>query len=355
MKNYRDEGRGIRNEKLEKLIMVFTFALCFTLYTVHCLHAAVVNKVVAKINSDIILQSEYDEVINPIISQIKKAYSDTVSQDDIDKKIVQVKKELLDQMINQKLLLQEAKKKDIKVTKREIDEGIKMVKDRFKKKDEKGLTPSESEAEFNAELKKQNLTISKFNDKIKEDITINKLIENEVLRKVESLPESELKDYYEKNKDKIDDPEKVSVRHILIRFEKQSSIKDESAALKKIQEVQKLLKNGEDFSKLADQYSEDPGSNKNGGDLGFITREMMLKDFENVAFKTPVGEISSIFKTEFGYHILKIDAKQAKQKRSFEKVKIDLEKFLLAEKRQDEYEKYIKNLREKSSVSIEIK
>ncbi|MFH0948058.1 MAG: peptidylprolyl isomerase [Elusimicrobiota bacterium] len=333
--------------------ILLSYFLTFSLS--HFLYGAVVNKAIAKVNNDVILQSDYDEAINPVISQIEKTYSDTMPHDEMDKKIAEIRKELLDQMIDQKLLLQEAKKKNIEVSKREIDDGIGTVKDRFKGKNEKVLTTAEADAEFNSELKRQNLTLSKFRDKIREDIMINKLIEDAVVKKVISLPEDEIKTYYEKNRDKIDEPEKVSVRHILIRFDKNASTKDESVALKKIQDVQKLLKKGEDFAKIAQQYSEDPGSKKNDGNLGFIVRGMMVKNFEDMAFKTPVGEISDIFKTEFGYHILKIDVKQAKQKLSYEEVRVNLEKYLLAEKRQEEYEKYIKNLREKSNISSDVK
>ena len=339
-------------------IWKWVLILLITLSPYHlitCLYGAVVNKAIAKVNDDVILQSDYDEAINPVISQIQKTYGEVMSQEDMDKKIAEVRKELLDQMIDQKLLLQEAKKKDIKVSKREVEDGMETVKGRFKRKDGKIVTAVEADAEFNSELKKQNLTIAKFRDKLREDIMVNKLIEDGVVRKVTPPTADELKSYYEKNRDKIDEPEKVSVRHILIRVEKNASTKEKSQALNKIKEVQQKLKKGEDFAKLAQQYSEDPGSRKTGGDMGFIVRGMMVKNFEDTAFKTPVGEISDYFETEFGYHILKVDKKEAKQKRSFEEVKVNLEKYLLAEKRQEEYEKYIKNLRDKANISSDIK
>ena len=324
-------------------------------YLSTCLYAAVVNKAIAKVNDDVILQSDYEEAVNPVIEQIKKTYSEVMSQEDMDKKISEIKKELLDQMIDQKLLLQEAKKKDIKVSKREVDDGIGTIKDRFKRKNGKTLSAVESDAEFNSELKKQNLTMVKFRDKLREDIMVNKLIEDGVVKKVTPPSSEELKSYYEKNRDKIDEPEKVSIRHVLIRVEKNASTKEKSQSLNKIKEVQQKLKKGEDFAKIALQYSEDPGSQKTGGDLGFIVRGMMVKNFEDTAFKTPVGEISDYFETEFGYHILKVDAKQAKQKRSFEEVRTNLERYRLAEKRQEEYEKYIKILRDKANISSDIK
>ena len=337
------------SDYLLKFLLVFIVIVFIVGYTsLNC----VVNKTIAKINDDIILQTDYERVSNPVIEQLKSNYSDKMSKEELDKKIAEIKKELLDQMIDQKLLLQEAKRRSFKVSKREIENGIETVKERFKKNGEKPLSPTEAEAEFNAELRRQNYTMSQFKDKIQDDLMINKLIELEIISKTPKVSEQELKDYYDKNKDKLDEPEKVSVRHILIRVEKNVSIKEKSQALNKIKEVQKKLKSGEDFAKIAEEYSEDTGSAKDGGDLGFIIKGMMVKNFEDVSFKTQVGEISDIFETEFGYHIIKIDAKKAKQKRTFEQVKEDLEKYLRSEKNQEQYEKYIKSLREKANISI---
>lgn len=346
-------GSNAKTLKRYNAITVFCL-LHFTFYILHftCLYGVVVSKTIARVNDDIILQSEYDEAVNPVVEQIKRTYGEMMPQDKMDQKIAEIRKELLDQMIDQKLLLQEARKRGITVRKREIKKGIKAVKDRFKKKDGKTVTMAKAEAGFNAELKKQKLTMSQFRDKIREDIMVNKMIDDEVVSRVKNPTEEELKKYYEKNREKIDEPEKVAVRHILIRFEENASKKEKSQALNKIKEVQKKLKKGGDFAKLAEKYSEDPGSARMGGELGFIIRGMMVENFEKVAFKTQVGVISNYFKTEFGYHILKVDAKQAKQKRSFEQVKDNLKRYLLAEKHQEQYEKFIKTLRDNAEISI---
>ncbi|MEW6557240.1 MAG: peptidylprolyl isomerase [Elusimicrobiota bacterium] len=347
-REYGNKGIWKQGNTIKYLFLYF-YIFIFSYFS--CLSAAVVNKTIAKVNDEVILQKDYDEVVNPVIEQLNKNYSEVISKEELDKKIDEIKKELLNQMIDQKLLLQEAKKKNIKVNKREIENGIEIVKERFKQKNGKLLTPTEAEAEFQAEMRKQNLTMTQFRDKIREDIMVNKLIDSEVVSKVTPPLEDELKNYYEKNKDKLDEPEKVSVKHILIRVDKNASTKDRSQALNKIKEIQQKLKKGDDFAKLAEEYSEDPGSAQNGGDLGFIVRGMMVKNFEDAAFKTPVGEISDFFETEFGYHILKVEAKQAKQKRTYSQVKNNLEKYLVMEKRQQHYENYIKSIRDKSNIS----
>src|SRR3989339_1098238 len=165
------------NNVLNSIPKFLLLIVMFTLFANYTPLFAIVNKTIAKVNDDVILQTDYDKVANPVVEQIKSNYSDTMTKEEIEKKITEIKKELLDQMIDQKLLLQEAKKRDLKVSKREVDDGIGTIKDRFKRKNGKTLSAVESDAEFNSELKKQNLTMVKFRDKLREDIMVNKLIE----------------------------------------------------------------------------------------------------------------------------------------------------------------------------------
>ncbi len=87
--------------------------------------------------------------------------------------------------------------------------------------------------------------------------------------------------------------DKIHCAHILVSSEA------------KAKEVLDKLAKGESFSKLAEQFSQDPGSGKRGGDLGVFGRGMMVKDFERAAFALQKGQVSGIVKTEFGYHIIK--------------------------------------------------
>lgn len=315
------------------------------------LYSGVINKTVARINDDVILLSEFDKVSEPFIEQMKAVYSRNMSPDELNGKISELKKKLLDRMIDQKLLLQEAKKKKIKVSKKELANGMSTIKERFKTKDGKPVSEKEAETEFNAELKKQNLTLTKFNEQLKEEIMVNNLIDMDVVAKVAQPTEKDILKYYEDNKDKLVEPEKYLVSHILIRFDPNASIKEKSQAMKKIKDVESKLKNGEDFTKVAQQYSEDPGSARQGGDLGEVEKGMMVKKFEDVMIKTPVNKTSSIFETEFGYHILKVTSKKPKKERTFEEVKEYLTKYMMLEKQQEQYETYIKNLRANATIS----
>ncbi len=121
------------------------------------------------------------------------------------------------------------------------------------------------------------------------------------------IPEQKLKEFYDQNKARFSKPEQVRARHILL---KTGEGKDDAAVLKLAQELVTKLRGGADFQALAKEYSEDPGSKENGGDLGFFERGRMVPEFENAAFGLQPDQISDPVKTQFGYHIIQTLGKQ---------------------------------------------
>ncbi len=133
----------------------------------------------------------------------------------------------------------------------------------------------------------------------------------DITRKVK-LGETEIKEFYEKNLKDFELPEMVKAKHILIRPD--ASAKDREKAKReariKAEEVLKKIKSGGNFSQLASVYSHDPGSKKQGGELGWFQRGVMVKSFENAAFSLKKGEVSGVVETDFGYHIIMISDKK---------------------------------------------
>jgi peptidyl-prolyl cis-trans isomerase SurA len=134
----------------------------------------------------------------------------------------------------------------------------------------------------------------------------------------------------------------IRASHILIQDVKDSlgRVVDSLASFNKIQEVYTKLKNGEDFGKLATEYSQDPGSAPKGGDLGFFDRRRMVQPFDSAAFMLKVGEYSSPVKTPYGYHIIKVT--EIKPYQDFDKAKDGLKNdFKRSPVYKTEYDKYI--------------
>ena len=103
----------------------------------------------------------------------------------------------------------------------------------------------------------------------------------------------------------------VKASHILIRLEQNASPEDTMKAFERIEAIKKRIENGEDFAKIAKEVSEDPSAVTNGGDLGYFTAFQMVFPFEEAAYNTPINQLSSIVRTRFGYHLLKVVDKRA--------------------------------------------
>jgi peptidyl-prolyl cis-trans isomerase D len=131
------------------------------------------------------------------------------------------------------------------------------------------------------------------------------------------IPEQELKAFYDKNPQRFSRPEQVRARHILLKTEG----KNEEDVKKLAEDLVKQLRGGADFAALAKQYSDDPGSKEHGGDLGFFGRGRMVPEFDKAAFSQQVNGIGDPVKTEFGYHIIQVQAKQPPYKMDFALVK----------------------------------
>jgi peptidyl-prolyl cis-trans isomerase C len=121
--------------------------------------------------------------------------------------------------------------------------------------------------------------------------------------------------------------EEVHARHILFRVADPTDQKASKAAEDKVKATIERLKKGEDFATLAKALTEDPSGKQDGGDLGFFTRDQMVPEFSEVAFKLGKGQVSDPVKTQFGWHVLKVEDKRMREPPPFEKVRGEIEQF----------------------------
>jgi len=186
-----------------------------------------------------------------------------------------------------------------------------------------------------------------------EDMT-NALLAQEFMKEfVEAkikVTDKEVKEYYEKHKSEFVQPAQVRARHILVKVPADADKKAWDAARKKAESIMKKAKKGEDFAKLAKEYSEDPGSKARGGDLGYFQKGRMVPEFEKAAFALKVGQISEPVKTTFGYHIIKVEAKKPRKQESFKDVQQKIRQKLTREKQRKVREEIIAKLEKKYPV-----
>lgn len=222
--------------------------------------------------------------------------------------------EVLNNLIANKIVELEAKKQKVSVTKDEIEAEYKDYVDQYG-----------GEESFKQLLSSYNMDV----EDVKKDIK-NYLLTKKVMEDYVGIKDDELKSYFEENKDSYNQAEQVEASHILVDDEKTAK------------EVIKKLNDGEDFAKLAKEYSTDTGTKDKGGYLGYFGRGEMVEAFENAAFSMKVGSISSEpVKTDFGYHIIKVTDKKEVKEAKFEDVKDKVYQDLLEQKVNEQYTKWL--------------
>ncbi|QPA31564.1 peptidylprolyl isomerase [Thermaerobacillus caldiproteolyticus] len=189
-------------------------------------------------------------------------------------------KDVIRDLVHEKVL-----SKKYKVTDKEIDKEIENLKETYGTQYDLAVQQNGEKA---------------IRDMVKLDLLRQKAAMEDI-----KVTEKELKKYYDEYKPKI------RASHILVKDEKTAK------------EIKEKLDKGEDFAKLAKEYSQDPGSAQKGGDLGWFGPGKMVKEFEDAAYSLKVGEISQPVKTEFGYHIIKVTDKE--KKKSYNEMKDEIE------------------------------
>ena len=241
---------------------------------------------------------------------VAKVNGEAITKDQLyDAMVKQGGQQALDMLIMEKIVEMEAKKQGVQVTDEDVDKEIDKMAEQY----------------GDRETFERIIGMYGYNmDGIKKDISMSLKIE-ELLRPSISITEEEMREYFEENKETFAVEEQVKASHILTETE-------EAAA-----EVKEKLDAGEDFAELAKQYSIDEANKNYGGDLGIVKRGEMVPEFEEAAFSMEAGSISEPVKTQFGYHIIKVDDKKEAREANFEQSKEQIEEILFEGKVQLEF------------------
>jgi len=219
----------------------------------------------------------------------------------------------LDTLIQQSIIKQESEKQNIQVSETDIDTKLATVKATF-----------DSEEAFNEALETNGMTLDELRQNILTNIQIMRLLEAKT-----PITEEEIQQYFETNKDSLGVAEEVKASHILVATEELAN------------EVKAKIAAGEDFAELAKQYSTDESTKELGGDLGFFAKGEMAQEFEDVAFSLEVGQVSAPVKTEYGYHIIKIEDKKEAKVATLEESKAKIKEVLLDQKLETEFDPWL--------------
>lgn len=276
---------------------------------------------VAEVDGNKILKSEFDRTFNAYKQQVE-AQSGPEIWDQVEngkKKIDTAKEEILDMLVESRLVEKKAKELGVSVTDAALNKELEGTKGYFK-----------TEAEFQDFLTKQNITLESLTDMIRKDLLFTNFYEK--INEKTTVSDQEAEAYYKKNEAQFLE---ATASHILV------ATQEEAIAAKA------RLDKGESFAALAKELTTDPTGKENGGSLGTFDRGVMVEPFDNALFAMKPGEISGPVKTDFGYHIIKCEKIEQK---SMKDALVSIKSQMLTEKKEATYGAMIAKAKETSDI-----
>ena len=306
------------------LIILITYPICAT--------AQEVNKVVAVVNNEVITKQDVDQLLGVLYAQYVHEYTG----DELLQKMEEVKKDILRQIIEDKLILSRAKELNIKIREEEIEVKLTYIKDGFP-----------SEEEFFKVLDTQGITVADLKNRYRDQLMMKKVVDFEVSAKADVLP-SEVREYYEKHREDYKLDTKYKVSHILVKAEGEVGFE---LAKVEAQDIYNRLKDSHDFNELATKYSQGPNKEQ-GGDMGYVEEGEMLKELDEAMVALGPGEFSSPVKSQIGYHILKVEDIKSLGYRGFEELQNNIKNMLMQKRFKERLKEWLGELRKEAYISI---
>ncbi len=323
-------------EKLVRRTRSLMFLISLLIFLPGLAGAEIKEQIVAVVNDEVIAYSDLDKILSPIFERYEQSYSGA----ELFSMLQKARRDVLGRLIEEKLILQEAEKQDIKDLmgeefQKEVERSIGEIKDKFS-----------SDEEFTKQLKRQGITMDQFRKQQQERTLIRAMVIKEVSSKCAVSPK-EVHVYYKKNQDDFMEKEKFHVSQIWIKDDPQEPGEAEAVA----KEVLEKLNGGESFEKLAKKYSCGPYAKK-GGDWGFISSGHWNSKLEGAAFALETGKHSGIVRTELGYHIVMLQEKKPASLVPLNVVYTDIENRLFQEKAAKKQKEWVKRLKRRAYISV---
>ena len=322
--------KAMHGRRLLRLITIAFFVSSFIISL--SAYGELLDQVIAVVNDDVITYSELERVLEPLYHQ----YEDSYAGPELFAKLQGARWSMLNQLIEERLVLQEAKKKEMEIEEDVLMKRVEEVESRFSSKEE-----------FQRELARSDMTLEEFREREREKLTAFSILMGEVSKRVIISPQNIIS-YYHDHEDEYVESEKVYLYQIFIK-------EGDEAKPRMAEKLLDRLEAGEDFKELAKVYSEGPAKEK-GGDWGFIERGYLNPDtmgeIEEVAFKLEAGSHSGIIETPLGYHIVMVEAIKREQVVPVSEMWSEIERKLYEEEAEKVKDEWISGLKKKAYISI---
>jgi parvulin-like peptidyl-prolyl isomerase len=280
------------------------------------------DRIVAVVNSDLIMLSDVRRELEPQQERIKRHYQG----EDLAQRLKTAEYMALTKIIERKLQLQEAKAKKVEVSDQEVKQAAEQMKLQGTQVD-----PSNQQ----------------YARSVRDQLLLMKVVDREVRSNV-MVGESEMKRYYQGHRDRFALPEEYMLSQILVRPRSPDEVDD---ARTKIRKAMEELKRGEKFEDVALQYSDGPNALQ-GGRLGLVRQGELLPAIERATAPLVPGGISDIIEYADGFHIIRLEDRKPKQYRPFEEVKYEVQGLVFEQKTEDVFQSWLADLKNKAYIEI---
>ncbi|MCK4995063.1 MAG: peptidylprolyl isomerase [Candidatus Omnitrophica bacterium] len=316
---------------------IFTFLIAIIICVMFCIPSIAqeekvryTQKILAVVNGEAITEIDIDEILAPIYQQ----YNNTYSGKELEAKLAVARADTLDQLIGDKLILQEAKKKELTIDPNEIDNLISELKAKFKTLEE-----------FDSILKGQNVSLIDLRKRYEEQLLIKKAVGREVIGKIVVSPAA-ISEFYEKHESDFTIPKHVRLRNIFLGVNS-----NEEEIEQKANTIYEQLQKGTEFIELVEKYSEAPNV-VDSGDMGYIKRGSFREEIEEIVFKLEVGDITKPLKTSTGFYLFKVIGKKEASVPPLETVQEQIHNQLFGEEVEKELKIWVNKLKESALIEV---
>jgi len=271
-----------------------------------------------------------DRDIQQEVQRLRPSYEQAFTEMDPAKREAQLCEWSKENIIERTLLRQEAKSSGSAVPAADVEAAFARLKEQYEK-------PEDLYKEFEADS----------DDKIRAMIELQMKVEHKIREVYATAPEpseSEIRDYYEQNKEQFQSGEQIRIAHVVKYVNWQT---DETTAMETVTRAREEIERGATFEAVVEKYTDCADS---GGDLGYVMHGQMVEEFEDVVFNLSPGQVSDIFRTRFGYHIAKVYDRKPPTVPDLKDIKKQITEAVREQKREQALGEYLDQLRGKAVV-----
>jgi peptidyl-prolyl cis-trans isomerase C len=293
------------------------------------------KKVVARVNGKPI----YEDQLKPGVERKLRVFRKYGMREEPPDLVKRLQSRILDKLISEELISQASQRLTIE----DIDERVEQKLEALKKK-------HGSEEDLAKYLKMRNLTIENVRGSLRARVYVDEYLEKKGISEPQ-ISESLIRETYDRNPETYSREESIKASHILIAVEENAGVEEKERASQKAAKIRKQVLNGKNFAEMAKEHS-DCNSASGGGSLGYIKRGYMPRTFDEVAFTTKKDAVSTVVKTEFGYHIIKVFDRKSAGITPYEEVRDFIKTYLQGEESKNKRAAHIAELKKAAKIEI---